>query len=111
MSTDSDHGDLPVSQQTQNVLLYALNVALLYLASPVVYVGTLQAVLVNKLNFPNWVANLPGSVYQWATPLPVLVTWYFPQIRLLKRLVIGSFLVVALMGAVTTVVVGFLGPG
>src|SRR5262245_45760396 len=39
MSTASDHGDLPAAQQTRNVLLYATNVALVYLASPVLYIS------------------------------------------------------------------------
>jgi len=119
MSPDSDPGDvsagtdpaslsdcpLPADQQTRNVLLYATNVALIYLASPVVYVGLVHAALLKRLEFSNTVSNLPSSVYLWTTPLPVLVAWYFPRVRQLKPLLIGSYLAVAVMGAVVTVAV------
>jgi MFS family permease len=108
MSTASDHGDLPAGQQTRNVLLYAANVALIYLASPVTYVGLVHGALLKRLDYSNTVANLPASVYNWATPLPVLVVWYFPRIRQLKPLIIGSYLAIALIGAVVTVAVWLL---
>lgn len=111
MSTDSDHGDLPAGQQTRNVLLYAFNVALVYLASPVLYVGLVHGALLKRLQFSDAVSNLPGGVYLWTTPLPVLVVWYFPRVRQLKPLLIGSFVAVALVGAFTTVAVWLLGPG
>src|SRR5258707_15724969 len=111
MSKASDHGDLPAEQQTRNVLLYATNVALIYLASPVLYIGLVHAALLKRLEFSDAVSNLPGGVYLWTTPLPVLVAWYFPRVRQLKLLLIGSFLAAALVGAVATVVVWLLGPG
>ncbi len=122
MSTDSDHGDrpagtspaplpdcpLPTRQQTRNVLLYATNVALIYLASPVTYVGLVHGALLKRLQFSDAVSNLPAGVYLWTTPLPVLVAWYFPRARQLKPLLIGSYLAVALVGAMTTVAVWLL---
>src|SRR4051812_34466705 len=48
----SDHpGDCPLSarEQTRNLVLYGINVTLVYLAAPVVYVGLMQAALLEKL--------------------------------------------------------------
>ena len=89
MSNASDHGDLPAGQQTRNIVLYAFNVALIYLASPVTYVGLVHGALLKSLHFSDAMSNLPGGVYLWTTPLPVLVAWYFPRSRQLKPLQIG----------------------
>src|SRR5262245_62061527 len=99
-----DQPDCPLSprQQTRNVLLYASLWVLIYLASLVTYIGVIQANLLKPLDFDDKMANLPAGVYLWATPLAVLVVWYFPQVRLLRPLLIGSFLFTAGMSAVVT---------
>ncbi|HKI35030.1 MAG TPA: MFS transporter [Gemmataceae bacterium] len=123
MSADSDPNDsakkqaaappdcpLTHREQTRNLLIYTANWALLYLASPVTYVGLLQATLLKRLGYSDAVSNLPASVYLWTTPLPVLVAWYFPQVRLLKRLMVFAFAVVGAMGALAAAAVLWLGP-
>jgi MFS family permease len=124
MSTDNDHDnrvgdgpptgapDCPLSprEQTRNILIYAANWALMYLASPVTYVGLVQATLLKRLQFDDKICNLPAGVYLWTTSLPVLVVWLFPQIRQLKPLLVASLLVTALTGALAAVAVLFLGP-
>jgi MFS family permease len=104
--------DCPLShrQQTRNLLLYACNWALIYLASPVTYVSLVHAALLKRLGFNDVLSNLPAGVYLWTTPIPVLVVWYFPQVRQLKSLLMAAFLVVALMGLVAMAAVCWLGP-
>ncbi len=89
---------LPASTQTQNLCIYAANWALLYFASPVTYVGLVQATLVNKLGFTDTEANLPASVYLWASPFSVLVVCGFSHVRMLKPLLISSFVAAAILG-------------
>lgn len=91
--------DCPLSQreQTRNLLIYAANWCLIYLASPVVYVGIVQATLLKKLGFNDTISNLPAAVYLFTTPLPVLIVWAFPQTRMLKPLMVISFLTNAAM--------------
>src|SRR5262245_16861872 len=81
---------LPRSSQTRNIVLYAINWGLIYLASPVGYVGLLQATLVNKLGYDNTWANLPSAIYLGTTPLSVLVVCFFTQPWMLKPLLITS---------------------
>src|SRR5512134_3644506 len=86
-------------EQTRNVLIYAANWALIYLASPVAYVGVTQATLLKRLGFSDTTCNLPASVYLWTSVLPIFVAWAFPQVRLLKGLIITAFIVMATMAA------------
>lgn len=91
---------LPASMQTRNLLIFAANWGLIYLASPVTYVGVFQATLVDTLQFTNKQANLPAGVYLWTTPLAVLILCRFPQVRMLRPLLVCAFLAAALLGAV-----------
>jgi hypothetical protein len=102
---------LAPAEQTRNILLYASNIGLVYVASPVSYVGLVHGGLLNRLGFSDTIANLPGSVYLWTTPLPVLVVWYFPQVRRLKSLQVASFLAIAAAGALVAAALLLLGPG
>ncbi len=101
---------LTPAEQTRNILLFACNVSLVYFASPVSYVGLVHGGLLNQMRFSDTVANLPASVYLWTTPLPVLVVWYFPQVRHLKNLLIAAFLAVAALGGLVAATVLLLGP-
>ncbi len=93
---------LPRQQQRRNLLIYGANWGLIYLASPVTYVGVVQAAFLNRLEFDTTMANLPTGVYLWTSPLAVLIVWAFPQVRMLKPLLIGSFLLTAGMGGLVT---------
>ena len=91
---------LSVRQQNRNLLRFAFHISLIYLAAPVVYVGNLDAILLNKLGYSNTVANLPASAYMWTTaPFLVLFTWYFCQVRMLKPVLVGSYSAMACAGA------------
>jgi hypothetical protein len=103
--------DCPLTpgEQTRNIVLFAINVGLIYLAAPVTYVSLVHAGLLDSLGYSATIANLPSGVYLWTTPLPVLVVWWFPQVRLLKPLLIASFLAIAVMGGVVMAAVLVLG--
>src|SRR5438045_5193861 len=99
---DAATPDCPLSrqEQTQNLVLYGINVALVYLAAPALYVGIVQVALCDKLGASKTVANLPSTMYFWMTPLPVLVAWYFCSVRVLKRVLVMTYLMIAGIDAV-----------
>lgn len=97
MSTTEHECPLSSSQQLRNVLLYSFNIAMTYFAAPVLYVGVLQSALCKELKTSDTIANLPGSAYLWATPIPVLVAWCFPQMRALKPLMVCAYLLEVLV--------------
>jgi hypothetical protein len=86
-------GDCPLSagEQTRNLVLYGINVTLVYLAAPVLYVGLVHAALLERLGASRTLANLPTSMYFWMTPLPLLVAWYFCQVRVLKAVLVVTY--------------------
>ena len=87
---------LSVRQQNRNLVRFAVHMSLIYLAAPVVYVGNLDAVLLNKLGYTDKVANLPAAAYLWTTaPFLVLFTWYFCRVRMLKPVLVASYAVIA----------------
>jgi hypothetical protein len=90
-------------EQTRNLLIFGTNVSLIYLGAPVLYVGLTQAALCERLHTTNTIANLPGSVYFWMTPLPIIVAWFFSAVRLLKPVLTATYLIVAGMGALVVV--------
>ena len=59
---------LPPGDQTRNLALFAANQALIYLGAPVMYVGILQAALLQKLGASPLVANLPATVSSGRRP-------------------------------------------
>jgi hypothetical protein len=84
--------------QTRNVLLFALTTGLYYLASPVLYIGILQANLLNELGADDVVANRPSTVYQATAPVALLAAWCFPYVWALRPAVIVAFLTIAAAG-------------
>jgi hypothetical protein len=77
----------------------------------VTYVSLVHAGLLDRLGYPATIANLPSGVYLWTTPLPVLVVWWFPQVRLLKPLLVASFVAIAIIGSLVAVAVLLLERG
>lgn len=104
--------DCPLTprQQFRNILFFAANVGLIYLAAPVVYVGITQAALCDELKADKTVSNLPSTVYFFTTPLPIFVAWYFPYVRLLKPVLVVSFLLAAASSAAVTATLLFPTP-
>ncbi|HMC64161.1 MAG TPA: MFS transporter, partial [Gemmataceae bacterium] len=93
--------DCPLStgRQTRNLIVYSVNVGLIYLGASVLYVGLAQAALLDKLGASKTIANLPSSAYFWMTPVPIIVAWYFCAVRQLKPVLVGSYLLAAMGGA------------
>jgi hypothetical protein len=95
----ADECPLGVREQTRNVLIVGLNTALCYLAAPVLYVDAVHTTLMNSLQKEDggvardWISNLPSSAYMVLSVLPLFVAWLFPQIRLLRRILVLSYAV------------------
>ena len=58
-----------------NSWVFAISHLLIYFASPVVYVGIVQAALCDKLGASAAVANLPNSAYFLGFFFPVILSW------------------------------------
>lgn len=96
--------DCPLDRrdQSRNLLIFGSNVSLIYLGAPVLYVGIGQGALCQRLGASETIANLPATMYFWMTPLPIFVAWYFCAVRLIKPVLITTFLIVAAGGALVT---------
>lgn len=88
-------------QQHRNALRFGLHWSLMYLAAPVVFVGNLNAILLNKLGYSDTIANLPAVTFRWTTGIfLVLFTWYFCQVRLLKPILAIAYAISAAAGLI-----------
>src|SRR5262249_13521761 len=82
---------LTAREETRNLVLVGVNTALSYLASPVLYVGMVQAALGKELHASATVSNLPGTAYLVMGVLPLFVAWYVPYVALLKRVLVVCY--------------------
>src|SRR3954469_22479517 len=94
--------------QRRNLILFAVNTGLFYLAAPVLLVGLLQAALCERLGASKTVANLPGSLYLLLASTPVFVAWRFPHARQLRHVMVVCYLCRA--GVAAAVVAALLLP-
>lgn len=83
--------ELPEHRQRRNSLVFILNNSIGYFVAPVFYVGVLHAAILSSLGFSDTIANLPESVYMWLTPLPVLIAWFWPSTRYLRRMLVTTY--------------------
>src|SRR3954454_15191323 len=101
---------LGVREQTRNVLIVGINTALSYLAAPVMYVDAVHTALMNRLQDNGGVkprdalSNLPSSAYLALSVLPLFVAWAFPQIRLLRRILVICYSTLVLATAAVVLV-------
>lgn len=86
--------------QTRNIFLVATNTSLCYLGASVLYADVGHASLCDKLGAAATICNLPSSAYLVMSALPVFVAWLFPQVRALKPIMVVSYGLLAVMGAV-----------
>ncbi len=94
---------LSARQQNRNLVLFGINKSLTYLAGPVMYIGYLDAVLINKLDYSNKIANLPSTAGACTTaPLLVLFTWYFCRVQMLKPVLVIAYAVMATSGLIAS---------
>ena len=77
--------------QRRNSLVFILNNSIGYFVAPVFYVGVLHAAVLSSLGFSDTIANLPESVYMWLTPLPVVIAWFWPSTRYLRRMLVTTY--------------------
>lgn len=98
-TTDTATGGCPLSpaEQRRNIILYAIGFGMNYLAAPVLYVGTTQAALCDRLGANARTANLPGSLYFAMTAMPVLLAWLSPKVTHLKRNLSVCFTIMGVM--------------
>ena len=93
MATDqSGTNTITARMDRRNSRIFAASNMLIYFASPVVYVGIVQAALCDKLGASATVANLPASAYFLGFFAPVLLAWLIPY-RLEKSAVVTANLV------------------
>src|SRR5262249_28322000 len=92
----------PVSErdQTRNILLVGINTGLCYLGASVLYADVVHASLCKELGASATQANLPSSAYLVMSATPVFVAWLYPQVRLLKPIMVTCYALLALMSAV-----------
>ena len=94
---------LPASAQRRNSLVFFLNNAIAYFVAPALYVGVLHAAILHSLGKSDTIANLPQSVYLWATPAPVLIAWLWPSPRLLRPMLAAALALAGTAGLVVAV--------
>ena len=71
---------LPTAEMSRhNGLLYVVSMCIFMFAAPVVYVGVVQAGLLDKLGASAMVANLPASTYLLGAFAPPLLSWLVPH--------------------------------
>ena len=99
--TDDNLPSVPL--QRRNSLVFLLNNAITYFIAPVLYVGVLHAAILGSLEVSDKVANLPQSVYLWATPVPVLIAWLWPSPRLLRPMLVSALTLAGVAGLVVAV--------
>ena len=101
-ATKHDHD---TRRHNRNVLIYAAQQGLLYLAAPALYIDIVEAGLCKHLHTSDTIANLPGTVYLSMAWFPVVSAWLFPQVRLLKS---AMSLAYGLMGLICAVLAAVL---
>lgn len=86
--------------QWRNGLVFLICTSLTYLVAPVTYVGVLHATILDSLEASDTVANLPGAVYLWVTPVPLLIAWLWPSPQLLRPMLTTCLVVKGAAGAI-----------
>lgn len=89
----------PVSEKDQlrNVILFGVNTGLMFLGSSVLNVGRFHAPVCKALGASDTVANLPWCAYLIMAASPLIVACLFPQVSLLKRVLVVCYSLLAVM--------------
>jgi hypothetical protein len=80
---------LTAADDRYNGWLYTVCYVLIFLAAPVLYVGVVQASLLDKLGASATVANLPASTYMLGQVAPLVLSWLVPH-RLERAMVVWA---------------------
>jgi hypothetical protein len=87
----------------RNGRIYLLSYLLIYLAAPVIYIGVVQAALLDKLGAGATVSNLPFAAYQLGQFAPLIVSWLVPH-RVERWVVVWANVVTAILLSLTALV-------
>ena len=95
-ATDSAaYSDLITEEMTRrNARIFLISWLLIYFAAPAVYVGIVQAALLDKLGASATVANLPLAAYKLGALAPLFLSWLLPH-RLERNVVVWANVVTA----------------
>lgn len=63
----------------RNGAIYLISYMLIYLAAPAIYIGIVQAALIDQLGAGATMANLPFSAYKFGSFAPIVVSWLVPH--------------------------------
>jgi MFS family permease len=72
-----------------NGRIFAICYMLLYFSAPVLYIGVVQASLLDRLGASKVIANLPSSTYMLGQVAPLFLSWLVPH-RLERKMVVWS---------------------
>ncbi len=84
------YADLITEEMTRrNARVYLISYLLIYFAAPAVYVGIVQAALIDKLGASATMANLPLAGYKLGALAPLILSWLAPH-RLERSVVVWA---------------------
>ncbi len=86
--------DVTPGMDRRNGLILMATYFLIYFSAPVIYVGVVQAALVDKLGAGAMIANLPATAFQFAQFAPLVLAWLVPH-RLEKPVVVWANVITA----------------
>lgn len=85
----------------RNLYLFAMIVALQYLAAPVIYVGITQGSLLDALGANPILSNIPSASFFVMATLVTIISWAFPKVRHLKPVLVSCYALAGLTAGVT----------
>lgn len=86
---DSYASQITEEMTRRNGGIFLVSYILIYLAAPAVYIGIVQAALIDKLEASATVANLPLAVYKFGSFAPLIMSWLAPH-RFEKQVVVWA---------------------
>ncbi|MCX6623418.1 MAG: hypothetical protein NTY38_20610, partial [Acidobacteria bacterium] len=86
-----------------NSRMFAGSFLLTFLCAPVIYIGVVQAALLDKLGTSATIANLPMSTFQFAQIAPLFVVWFVPHCREKYAAVVSASITAVLTALVAVV--------
>lgn len=86
------------ADERRNAWVFTVCYVFIYLAAPVLYVGVIQAALLDKLGTSKTLASLPASTYMLGQISPLFFSWLIPY-RLERSMVVWANLATATLSA------------
>ena len=91
------YGNLITEEMTRhNARVFLISYLLIYFAAPAVYIGIVQAALIDKLGASATMANLPLAGYKLGALAPLLLSWLLPH-RLERNVVVWANVVTTVL--------------